>query len=352
MSKYKVLIVDDSAFMRVSISNLIKLNKKFEVIGYARNGLDAIQKCEELKPDLVTMDVKMNVLGGLEALETIMKETPTPVVMLSEFTSVGEQVTFDALSLGAVECFLKSDILPKNGNDKNEKKLDWFFEKLEGAAKAKVANNIITKTKASRSSNFSNKQDFEMVVIGCSTGGPNALQNIIPLLPETFKHPILVAQHMPKGFTETMAKRFDTLSSLKVKEAEDNEVIQNGVVYIAPSGYQTCIENKNGKRIFKVCGNEQIRAQFAPSVDYTLRNCANEFKDKLLAVVLTGMGKDGTCGCEEVKENGGYVITQGEASCVVYGMPKSVVDAGFSDEQIELKEIHKRIIEVTQKNKK
>jgi len=343
MGQYDVLVVDDSAFMRRAISQIIESDPQFIVVGIARDGEEAVEKVKRLKPHVVTMDLEMPKVNGLEALQQIMISSPVPVMMLSSRTGEGATETLQALENGAVDFFLKDTLIRKDGDNKQ---IAEFLERLKGAVQAKLPSTgqFMQAPKPQKSVKPSNKKT-ELLFIGCSTGGPSALQAILPHFPKDFHIPIVVAQHMPPGFTRHLAERFDSLCKLKVQEAQDGQMLHPGTIYIAPSGYQTMFEEqRNGKVSFKIHSEEGSRALYKPCIDLTLKSAAPIFSTKLLSVILTGMGVDGMEGCGLVKEYGGHVFVESEESCIVYGMPRSVMEAGFADAQYSLEEMSQEIM--------
>lgn len=342
MKKYGVLVVDDSAFMRRAISTILESDHQFYVVGIARNGVEAVEKVQRLQPDLVTMDVEMPEMNGIMALEKIMKTTPVPVVMLSSRTGEGAKETLQALELGAVDFFLK-DHLIRNGEG-NVQTQD-FFLRLKGIMDAKQPAKAPIMKQPVKEIRKIKKSHTDLVFIGCSTGGPSALQAILPKFSADFPIPIVVAQHMPAGFTRPLAERFNTLCNLKVCEAQNGQVLEPGFIYIAPSGFQTIFEKKlDGTVVFKVVNSDDQTALYKPCVDVSLRSAAPIFADKLLTVILTGMGVDGMEGCSLVKKYKGHVFVEAEESCIVYGMPKAVQEAGYADGQYLLSRMYQEII--------
>ncbi|MCB2297380.1 protein-glutamate methylesterase/protein-glutamine glutaminase [Clostridium tagluense] len=347
MKQYGVLVVDDSAFMRRCISLIIEKDPEFFIIGIARDGIDAVEKVKRLKPDLVTMDVEMPGMDGISALKEIIKTCPVPVVMLSNHTEKGTKTTLEALEIGAVDFFLKSSLI---GEEAKDNLIDEFVKKIKViASSGKVQHNETsievgtTEGLEAIKSAFSHKRD--LLIIGCSTGGPSALQSILPRFPKELPVPIIVIQHMPPGFTGPLAERFDTICSLHVKEIENGDVLEVGNIYIAPAGFQTFLEeSKDNKITFKVDEVAPIDTLYKPSIDVTLNSAAPILKSKLVCVILTGMGNDGLMGCGNVKENNGYVIVEAEESCIVYGMPKVVFEAGLADIQVPLPRIFEQIM--------
>ena len=340
MKQYGVLVVDDSAFMRRAISLMLETDPRFFVIGIARNGVDAVDKVKRLKPDLVTMDIEMPEMNGLCALEQIMKTNPVPVVMISSRTGEGAQETLKALELGAVDFFLKENLIRnQNGADQS---ID-FLQRLAGIVEAKRPA-VISKIKLPEMEvSIETRQNTELIFIGCSTGGPKALQAILPCFPKEFPIPIVIAQHMPPGFTKHLAERFDSLCQMEVQEAQNGKEVKPGTIYICPSGYQTRFEKIAGTIVFKVDDCDMVNELYKPSIDITLSSAAPIFTDRLLSIILTGMGVDGAKGCGEVKKYSGKVFVESEESCTVYGMPKAVLEAGFADGQFVLSQMYSKI---------
>ncbi|MGF9711230.1 protein-glutamate methylesterase/protein-glutamine glutaminase [Paenibacillus naphthalenovorans] len=337
-----MLIVDDSAFMRRAISLLIEKDPDFFIVGIARNGLEAIEKIKRFKPDVVTMDVEMPEMDGITALEQIMKYHPVAVVMLSTLTGEGAEATLTALQLGAVDFFPKSSLM----KDPTEPKIiDDFLMRVKAAASAKLPlrNNVASVKEAVEEKKKRGSASVNLLIIGCSTGGPSAIQSILPRFTPDFPAGIVVLQHMPPGFTKPLADRFDNLCNLKVKEAEDGDVVMPGVIYVAPAGYQTLFQKTNdGKTTFKIVVDES--KLYKPSIDVSLQSGSSIYRDRLLVVILTGMGTDGLIGCGEVKRQRGHVIVESEESCIVYGMPKAVYEAGYADRQVSLPNIYQEIL--------
>jgi len=347
MQQYGVLVVDDSSFMRRCISMIIEKNPQFFIIGIARNGQEAVEKVQRLKPDIVTMDVEMPEMDGIAALKVIMSTCPVPVVMLSNHTEEGAKTTIKALQLGAVEFFLKSALV---GEDVSQQVHQNFLDNLQTiveGAKIPVHNVTEEAPKAvQRNIKSSIECKSDLLIIGCSTGGPSALQSLLPRFPQDFCVPIIVIQHMPPGFTGPLAERFDTICNLHVKEGEDEDILEAGTIYIAPAGFQTYLRRKgDGKIALKIEDSAPIQTVYKPSVNVTLLSAAPIFKDRLLTVVMTGMGNDGLVGCGEVKRQKGRVIVEAEETCIVYGMPKVVFDAGLADVQVPLPQIFQYVMQ-------
>lgn len=342
----KILIVDDSAFMRKLLSDLFSSESDFMIIGTARNGKEAIDKVEQLKPDVVTMDVEMPILNGIQALEIIMKETPTPVLMLSSLTSAGAKATLTALELGAVDFVAKtSGVISSITGIGNE-----ILAKSRAASKANVSQ--LSKIKATlpsminlSSPNFTASSEEGILAIGTSTGGPRALQEIITRLPGNLPCGIVIVQHMPSGFTKSLAERLNSLSALTVKEAEHNEVIRPGFVFIAPGDYHMTIEREGNKKVVKLNQNPPIGGH-RPAVDPMMESVAKAYGERTVGVILTGMGHDGAKGIQAIKQQRGYTIAEDQSTAVVFGMPKSAIELGVVDKIAPLSAIASEIVKV------
>ncbi|RKZ23556.1 chemotaxis response regulator protein-glutamate methylesterase [bacterium] len=332
----RVLVVDDSAFMRKVIRDILEEDPEIEVVGTARNGIQAIKLVRELKPDVVTMDVEMPKMNGIEALEIIMKENPVPVIMVSAYTREGAGITIEALEKGAF------DFVPKPGGPISlnmHRVKDILLEKVKAGALANI-EPLFRKIKSKKIRKGEAKETRDkIVVIGTSTGGPRALSLVLPSIPEDFEAPILVVQHMPKGFTESFAKRLDEVCRLKVKEAEDGELIEPGKIIIAKGGKH--MEVEEGR--IKLKDTPPLHG-VKPAVDPLFISAARHYGEKTVGVVLTGMGKDGKLGVEEIKRHGGKVIVQDRETSVVFGMPKAAISTGKVDEVLPLGRIAEGIV--------
>lgn len=344
MEQFSVLIVDDSAFMRRAISLLFEKDPAFYIVGIARNGIEALEKIERFHPDVITMDVAMPEMDGIEALERIMGENPVPVVMLSNHTGDGTESTIRALQLGAVDFFLKDKLLRE---EPDEAVKQDFLERMKAAARAKVKvkgmREIVQELPLPVHHRDSGGPRYELLVIGCSTGGPSALQSILPRFPEDYPLPVIVIQHMPPGFTRPLAERFNNICRLRVREAENGDIIAPGTIFIAPAGYQTLVNQlADGQRILRIV--EDQSNLYKPSVNVTLQSVASLYKESLLVTVLTGMGNDGLEGCRSVREHQGRVIVEAEETCIVYGMPKVIYEAGLAHFKIPLPQIYPHLM--------
>ncbi|UCH45464.1 MAG: chemotaxis response regulator protein-glutamate methylesterase [Nitrospiraceae bacterium] len=337
-----VLVVDDSAFMRNALTTMIMSDPEIRVIGVARDGKEAVAKVAELKPDIVTMDVEMPRMDGIEALRQIMTDNPVPVLMVSSLTTDGAKATLDAIDLGAVD-FIPKNLSELSTNIVNIKNM--LIEKIKGIGKKGLVLRKRTRTlpakkpEMPKATDYSIGRKMNIVVIGTSTGGPKALQNIITNMPGAFPVPILVAQHMPPAFTGPFAERLNHLSEITVKEAEEGEIIKKGTVYIAPGrGHMRIVRKKVTETV--ICISEEKGDYiYKPSVDALMLSVADCYPAQMLGVILTGLGNDGEKGMKAIKDSGGRTIAESEESCVVYGMPKAVVNSGLADKIVPVDEV-------------
>jgi two-component system chemotaxis response regulator CheB len=330
----RVLVVDDSAFMRQIITNMINSDSQLTVVGTAFDGLNALQKISKLHPDVITLDVNMPRMDGLTTLKQIMKECPLPVIMVSAATQKGAETTFQALNLGAI------DYIPKPSGQISldiKKVRNELVKKIKTASQAK----IITRKRISRS-RIQTKQNLKekVITIGASTGGPPALEEILTQLPKNIP-PTLIVQHMPIGFTNSFAQRLDGLCNFSVKEAEEGDKVKQGQALIAPGGYHMTVTRKG--RIQLDCGPTEHSVR--PAVDPMMRTIAEVYGSETIGVVLTGMGRDGASGLRAIKESGGRTIAQNEATCAVFGMPKAAIEEGCVDKILPLSKIPEQIME-------
>ncbi|WP_418064628.1 protein-glutamate methylesterase/protein-glutamine glutaminase [Sporosarcina psychrophila] len=373
-NRKKVLVVDDSAFMRKLISDFLSGHPEIEVIGTARNGKEAVEKVETLKPDVVTMDIEMPIMDGLEALKEIMSRNPLPIVMLSSTTKIGAENTMLAMEYGAVDFVakpggaislnlheVKEEILGKV-IAASEVRLATLTRKITGRRLTHViSSNPVTKPvgkvaeiptfipSRSQLTNVSKnkipKTGKTFVIIGTSTGGPRALQEVLTGIPALIGVPILVVQHMPPGFTKSLADRLDGLCDIHVKEAEDGELLENGTAYIAPGGKHLKMMKKGMFYYVRLDAVDPPRAGHRPSVDVLLESAAENTELNFLTVIMTGMGYDGKNGMEVLRKNGKTItIAESAKTSVVYGMPKAIKEAGFADEVVDLHDISESII--------
>lgn len=337
MRPIRVLVVDDSAFMRTVITQMLAGASDIQVVGQAADGKTGLQMARDLKPDVITLDVEMPVLSGLEMLRVLMRSHPTPVIMLSTLTHAGAQTTVQALELGAV------DYLPKNmeGGPLGMRKIAPLLidkvravgsgatrEALRHALRSAPARPLRPRAAAPAPG------PFKVVGIGSSTGGPTALCELIPALPADLNAAILLVQHMPPGFTRALAERLDRLAALSVVEAREGTLLRPGTVHVAPGSHHLTV----------ACGAEGLTVHLAdtpvlpmmPSVDVLFRSLATVCPASTLGVVLTGMGTDGCEGARALIRAGAPVVAQAERGCLVFGMPRNVAEAGLATRVVEL----------------
>lgn len=346
----RVLTVDDSAFARLIIARRLNCDPGIKVIGVAVDGIDGLEKVRSLRPDVVTLDVEMPNMDGLTTLERIMEECPTPVIMLSRLTDQDTETTIRALEAGAVDFILK----PHYADAGFSTITDRLAEKIKLAAKVDV-HRLKAGSSAGRSRHHtkvpSSQQppktcrktpEAKVVVIGSSTGGPKALHELIPGLPGDIPASVLLVQHMPPGFTRSLANRLSSLSQIDVKEAEPNDEVRTGRALLAPGDYHMSLSTGDKIRLTQ----DPPRNGLRPAVDVTMEAAARVYRDRCIGVVLTGMGADGRDGAAIIKRHGGRVIVQDESTSAVYGMPRSVIEAGCADKVVPLQRMAQEIVEM------
>lgn len=345
-AKIRVLIVDDSAFMRMAIRSVLSRDPDIEIVGTASNGADGVAKVMDLKPDLVTMDVEMPVMDGIAAVREIMSKSPTRVIMVSTLTKEGAAATFDALEAGAVDFISKGT--SDSGADQKGIREDLII-KVRAAVSSPFArktapagvphrNYEITPAPPARPRQLSVKPEY--VGIGASTGGPMALQEVLSRIPAGFAHGVMVVIHMPKAFTGPFAERLNGKCALKVKEAADGDLLLPGQILIAPGGRHTTLVRKGAAIVVQTVPTENYpQYVFVPSVDIMMTSLTDACKAPVLGVILTGMGNDGLKGMRYLKEKGGATLVQDQATSTIYGMPKACIEAGIADEVLPLDRI-------------
>lgn len=340
----KVLVVDDSNFFCRRVAQILSADPMLKVVGIANNGQEAIQKVQQLQPDVITLDVEMPVMDGITALKQIIKISPnTRALMLSSLTYEGAKLTLDALDAGAADFMLKSYEGISQASGQLASQLREKVKEL-GAAKAKI-RTVAPAPKPAAPIRTPQTGRYKIVAIGSSTGGPVAIQKIITALPSNFPVPIVITQHMPGTFTGAFAQRLNSLSQVTVVEAQDGTPCRAGTVYIAPGGQQMLVEGSANQAKIRVKPTD-ARLQYAPCVDITFASVAKVYGRDSLAIVLTGMGADGREGSRILKQAGASVWTQDQASCVVYGMPMSVAKAGYSDLELNIDSIADSVLQV------
>lgn len=370
----RVLVVDDSNFFQHRLKDIISEHPDLKVIGIASNGREAVEKAEQLKPDIITMDFEMPVMDGITAIKLIMASRKVPILMFSSLTYEGAKVTLDALAAGALDFIPKDFAEVSRSSDSLKKKLHERLITLAGvgsrAAPAPAAEPkpvpapqvtsprapspaatpyrppaSLSQDEPAKVSGFDNyrlKKQPKILVIGASTGGPVALAEVLITLPANFPLPIVLVQHMPENFTKAFADRLNKQCNIRVREAVDGDQLEPGLALLAPGGKQLMLDKRNGGSVRVLPDDERVN--YKPSLDITFGSAANIYGDKVLGVVLTGMGSDGCNGARLLKEAGSALWSQDEASCVIYGMPMAVARAGLSDKVLSLKEIGPRLV--------
>ncbi|EGR4141136.1 chemotaxis response regulator protein-glutamate methylesterase [Vibrio cholerae] len=368
----KVLVVDDSSFFRRRVSEIINSESRLEVIDVAVNGKEAVEKAARLKPDVITMDIEMPVMDGISAVREIMANNPVPILMFSSLTHDGAKATLDALDAGAL------DFLPKKFEDiarNRDEAVTLLQQRVLSIASKKMflrrpvsprpapvsspaSTPSLNQERATSTTSVRNRptmpisaatrfkasgKKYQLTAIGTSTGGPVALQKILTKLPANYPHPIVLIQHMPATFTAAFASRLNSLCKIEVKEAEDGDMLRPGVAYLAPGGKQMMLDGRPGSARLRIIDGGE-RMNYKPCVDVTFGSAAKIFGDKVLSMILTGMGADGREGARMLKQAGATIWAQDEESCVVYGMPQAVAKAGISTEDLPLERIAERML--------
>lgn len=388
----RVLVVDDSAFFRRRVTEILEQNSRLEVVGSANDGRDAVAKAKSLRPDVITMDIEMPVMNGIDAVKEIMRSAPCPILMFSSLTHEGATATLNALEAGAADFLPKkfediarnrdeavktlqdrvlaiandtsarstraatppprspslTDRSPTRGRAESVDKhtsmsaLDRIRQRSEERQRQRQAD--MAPSPAVATGSLTINRAYQVLAIGTSTGGPVALQKILTQIPENFPYPILMVQHMPAAFTKAFSQRLDGLCKVRVKEAEDGDVLRPGCAYLAPGGKQMIVDGSTSNARLRIKEDSSGRITYKPSVDITFASLAKLYGGHVLGVILTGMGADGREGARLLKQKGGTIWAQDEASCVVYGMPQAVAAAGISSRSISLNEMAKAIL--------
>lgn len=383
---FRVLVVDDSNFFQHRLKDIINEHPELKVVGIASNGREAVEKAAELKPDIITMDFEMPVMDGVTAIKYIMANRRVPILMFSSLTYEGAKITLDALAAGALD-FIPKDFAEVSRNSEQLKRK--LHERLitlassgnrplttglsSGSSLSTAATPASTTSKPAPSKpastsfqpltppalrpvipveeephkstapdNYRLRNKPRVLVIGASTGGPVALAEVLVALPANFPLPIVLVQHMPENFTKAFAERLNKQCHIRVREAVDGDLLEPGLALLAPGGKQLMLDKRNGGCVRVLPDDERVN--YKPSLDITFGSAANSYGDKVLGVVLTGMGSDGCNGARLLKEAGSSLWSQDEASCVIYGMPMAVARAGLSDKVLSLKDIGPRLV--------
>jgi two-component system, chemotaxis family, protein-glutamate methylesterase/glutaminase len=328
-NKVRVLVVDDSALMRKLIPQLLEADQSIQVVGTAMDGTFCLKKIEELRPTVVTLDLQMPGMNGIDTLKEIMRRHPMPVIVVSSHSTEGASITLKALALGAFDFVAK----PQDASGHMADTAKELIAKIKAAAVGKIVRPGILQGSTPRPEKISvtksSPPPSRTVAIGISTGGPQALEFMLPQLPADFSGSILVVQHMPENFTDMFARRLDELCALRVKEARSGDTLQAGRVLVCPGNRHMKVKRLAMGDVVVLNDEERVNGH-RPSVDVLFNSAAEEFGSQAIAVLMTGMGDDGAQGLGEVKKAGGMTIAQNEESCVVYGMPKAAVERGYA----------------------
>lgn len=339
----RVLIADDSAVMRECLRRIVESHASLEVCGTANNGLEALEKARQLDPDIITLDIEMPLLNGIEVLKRIMAECPRPVIMVSSHIAQGAEFTLQALAIGAFDYVSKL----QGGQQTEPRRFQHeLLSKIEAAAHSPLGPlHQITHPIPSAAGQENFQSMAEIIAIGTSTGGPRALEQILPQLPPGLPAPVIVVQHMPVGFTRPLAERLNVLSPLRVREAEQGEAIRPGVVYIAPAGRQIAVRRRHDLKPVIALSDDLTDALHKPSVDFMMLSVAEVFGRKSLGLILTGMGNDGLVGMTAIFKAGGMTIGQDAATSTVYSMPRACAESGVLQRIVPLEDIPQHILE-------
>lgn len=366
--KIKVLIVDDSAYSRQTIKGMLETDSEIEVVGIASNGIEAMSRMIKLKPDVITLDFEMPEMDGFSFLRWLMKNRPTPVVMVTSFSD--SSTVFRALELGAVDFIAKPS---RRASVELRGIQDDLLEKVKGIRELKmekldISRNLVQQTPSPVALPLENEEKQErggdlmdeaaspqrirVVAIGASTGGPAALQVILTRLPANLPAAILISQHMPKGFTKSFTERLARLSQISIKEAADGDVVEEGRVLVCPGGHHMAVKSR--QQIIRVALKDStIRDKYTPSVDMMMTSAAEHLGPDAMGVILTGMGNDGKMGMVEINRKGGYTIAEAESTAVIFGMPSEAIRTGAVDRVLPLHKIPSEItMAVTRKRDK
>ncbi|MCR2042750.1 protein-glutamate methylesterase/protein-glutamine glutaminase [Anaerosalibacter massiliensis] len=343
----KVLVVDDSALIRKIVIDILEEDQEIKVVGTARNGKDAIEKILSLKPDVITLDIEMPIMDGISTLKEIVRNHKIPVVMLSSLTVKGADLTLKALDIGAVDFVTKPKNIFSIGSISEKNKL---IRKVKIASKIRIDEKQRTFEQIKLFEEDENKGKYNtdnpydnIIAIATSTGGPKALQEVIPKLPYNINGTIVVVQHMPAGFTKSLAIRLNSISQIKVKEGEDSEKLKRGYCYIAPGDFHMNIYQQGNEFFIKLNKEEPISG-LRPSADILMNSVSKLNGINKIGIVLTGMGSDGSKGISQIKNKGGYTMAQDEKTSIVFGMPRSAIDTGNIDLVLPLDKFGNEII--------
>lgn len=345
MAKIKVVVVDDSALIRGVMKEIINGQQDMEVVGIAPDPIIARDLIRQTDPDVITLDVEMPKMDGLDFLERLMTLRPTPVVMVSSLTEKGSEITMRALEIGAVDFVAKPKISIRSGM---QEYADVITEKIRIAARAKLRIRSSKPAAPPPPIKTTMISSEKLIIIGASTGGTEAIKEFLMQMPSNAPG-ILIVQHMPEGFTASFAQRLNSACRIQVYEAKGNERVLPGTAYLAP-GHSHMLLKRSGANYMTALDQSPPVSRHRPSVDVLFRSAARAAGPNAVGVILTGMGKDGAIGMKEMREAGSYNFAQDEASCIVYGMPREAVLSGAVHEQAPLRELPRLVLEYLAKN--
>ena len=333
--KIRVLVVDDSALMRKMIPQMLAGDDSIEVVGTAMDGTFCLKKIEELQPNVVTLDLEMPAMNGIDTLKEIMRRQPVPVIVFSSHSTEGASVTMKALGLGAFDFVTK----PKDGSIHKAEIARELISKIKAAAECKLKPRSLPGVQPRPGKiSVTGTAPTRVVGIGVSTGGPQALEYVLSQLPADFPAAIVVVQHMPDGFTDMFARRLDELSALRVKEAQSGDMLQAGRVLICPGSRHLKVKRLPLGNVALLNDDGPVNGH-RPSADVLFRSVAQEFGAQAMALIMTGMGEDGAAGLGAIQAAGGFTVAQSQKTCVVYGMPKAAVERGFASRIVDLQDL-------------
>lgn len=337
MDSIRVAVVDDSAFMRLIITDIVESSGKYKVVAKLRNGSELLDKIEEIKPDVITLDMEMPIMDGLTCLKKLKEQKKNyPIIMLSSLTKKGSITTMKCLDLGAL------DFVEKSNTSNKETMKKELLTKLDGIVEYSSNKSTIRNKKVITNKVIVRNKKVDAVVIGASTGGPKALQEVLSKIESNINVPVFVVQHMPKGFTKAFAERLNRICQLEVVEAEDGMKIEPNKIYIAQGGYHMVVENRDRINLNEEPSIWGVR----PAVDKLFESAVRVYGGGIISAILTGMGRDGANGSKMVKENGGITISQDQATSTIYGMPKAAYETGKIDLVLPLGDIGIRITNI------
>lgn len=341
MPRIRTVIVDDSAFVRKVVREMLARSPGIEVVGAARNGEEALEMVEALRPDVVTCDLIMPKLDGVGFVRQQMARRPLPILLLTSSPQDGEQV-LEALQAGAVDLVQKPTALATDQLLRIREQLVQKVEAAMGATVGPLPAPVVPPPLVLPSASATK---VDAVVVGISTGGPQALRRMLPELPASFPVPIAMVLHMPVGYTKLFAEKLNEVSSLEVAEAQEGDVLRPGLALLAPAGRHLLLQRRGPGKVVAQLSMQPLDKPHRPAADVLFQSAAETYGSRVLGVVMTGMGDDGMKGAAWIKAQGGKIITEAESSCIIYGMPRSVVEAGLSDRAVPLGNMARAIIE-------